>query len=145
MTNTLLDIYSSPHVDEYVSALREECERVYQSNGNKWTKAAVNELHRVDSAIKESMRFSSISLKMLNRVVVHKDGVKIGNTHYPPSVAVAVASGAIHRDPAYVEQRLGEIRANPLSLKVLGGSRCLRCLPLLALPGGAGWRGQCRR
>lgn len=60
ITNTLLDLYSSPRVDDFVEGLREECSRVLAKNGGKWSKAAVNELYRVDSTIKESMRYSSL-------------------------------------------------------------------------------------
>lgn len=101
MTNTLLDLYTSPQSADFVAGLREECERVYKAHDNKWTKNAVNELHRVDSTLKESMRLSGIGFQALLRKVVQKDGVNIGNTHIPGNTIVAVPSGAIHRDPEY--------------------------------------------
>jgi cytochrome P450 len=102
MTNTLLDLYGSPSAEDFVAGLREECERVYKAHDNKWSKAAVNELHRVDSCIKESMRLNGIGLQALSRRVIHPDGVDFGDVHIPNNVTVAVTAGAIHRDPEYV-------------------------------------------
>lgn len=102
ITNTLLDLYSSPKAEDFVSGLREECERVLAENDHKWSKVAVNQLHRVDSTIKESMRMSGIGMIALFRRVVHKDGVQFSDMHVPAGVNMAVASGAIHHDPEYV-------------------------------------------
>lgn len=102
MTGTLLDLYTSPQAEDFVAGLREECERVYEAHDRKWTKAAVNDLHRIDSTIKESMRFTGLGLIALNRKVVDKNGVDFGGKHIPANVTVSVASGAIHRDPEFV-------------------------------------------
>ena len=69
ITNALLDLYSSPKVDEIVAALREECQRVLKQSNGQWNKTAVNELYRVDSTIKESMRVSSLGITGLMRKV----------------------------------------------------------------------------
>lgn len=73
ITNALLDLYSSPKVNEIVSALREECQRVLKQNNGQWNKTAVNELHRIDSTIKESMRVSSLGITGLVRKVCTTD------------------------------------------------------------------------
>jgi cytochrome P450 len=69
ITNVLLDLYGSPRVDEFVAGLREECQRVLALNNGQWSKSAVNDLHRVDSTIKESMRVSNIGLTGVMRKV----------------------------------------------------------------------------
>ena len=69
ISNTILDIYSSPHVEEFVRSLREECSRVYSANNGIWTKDALNDLHRIDSAIRESLRYSSIAAFGIERIV----------------------------------------------------------------------------
>jgi hypothetical protein len=68
ITNTLLDLYSSPRSGEFVAGLREEVESVLAAHGGEWTKGVVNGLHRIDSTIKESMRWSSLSLVGLTRL-----------------------------------------------------------------------------
>lgn len=75
ITNALLDLYSSPRAEEYVAGLREECERVLKQHGGQWNKTAVNELYRIDSTIKESMRFSSLGITGLMRKVRVRESV----------------------------------------------------------------------
>jgi hypothetical protein len=58
MTNTFLDLFHSPDVADFTHELRNECDTVLAAHNNQWTKAALNELVLVDSAIKESMRLS---------------------------------------------------------------------------------------
>lgn len=74
ITNSILDLYSSPHTEEFVEGLQEEVERVLARNGGEFTKVAVNDLLRVDSAIKESMRVSSLGSISVNRTVSHAIG-----------------------------------------------------------------------
>lgn len=75
ITNALLDLYSSPRAEEYIAGLREECERVLKQHGGQWNKTAVNELYRIDSTIKESMRFSSLGITGLMRKVRVRESV----------------------------------------------------------------------
>lgn len=77
VTNTLLDLYASPRKEEFVAGIREEVARVLQANGGKWTKQAVNDLVRVDSAIKESMRLSSFLTIGITREVTKQEGVDL--------------------------------------------------------------------
>ena len=58
ITNTFLDLFHSPDAPAFVEELRKECDRVLAAHNGEWTKAALNELVLVDSAIKESMRLS---------------------------------------------------------------------------------------
>lgn len=69
ITDTLLDMYSHPEAERYVAGLREECERVLTESDGKWSKDAVNKLVRVDSVIRETMRFSSMSDFGMRRMV----------------------------------------------------------------------------
>lgn len=71
MQNLLLDIYGSDPSLGFVEALRQECSSVLQDNGGVWTRAAVEKLKLVDSAIRESMRlhpFGSIGLPRTVRI-----------------------------------------------------------------------------
>jgi len=56
---TLLDIYSSPPSKGFVSGLREEVENLVHKKSGDWTKGDVDNLIRIDSAIKESMRLET--------------------------------------------------------------------------------------
>jgi cytochrome P450 len=58
VTNAFLDLFHSPDAADFVRELRKECDRVLAAHDGKWSKAALNELVLVDSAIKESMRLS---------------------------------------------------------------------------------------
>lgn len=69
ITNVLLDLYTLPDASSVVEGLREECKRVLSAHEGVWSKAAIGELHRVDSTIKESMRLRSFGLIGTNRVV----------------------------------------------------------------------------
>lgn len=60
VTNAVLDIWSSPPSENVVAILGEEAERVYAEHRGEWTKAAIAKLVRLDSAIRESARISSI-------------------------------------------------------------------------------------
>lgn len=100
ITNTLLDLYSSPRTEEFVEGLREEVSRVLAANGGKWTKAIVNDLVRIDSTIKESIRCSSLGIVGLTRMVTSPDGIDLGDgIHVPSGVRVAAPIAGIHRDP----------------------------------------------
>lgn len=68
-TNTILDLYSSHLSEGFVDGLREECDRVLAEFGGAWTKDAVSKLFRVDSTIRESMRFSDFGVVALPRRV----------------------------------------------------------------------------
>lgn len=69
ITNVLLDLCTLPDASSVVEGLREECKRVLSAHEGVWSKAAIGELHRVDSTIKESMRLRSFGLIGTNRVV----------------------------------------------------------------------------
>ena len=97
-TNTILDIYTSPRKDEILASLREECERVLAEYGGVWTKDGVNKLYRIDSALRESLRFQSLGEINIRRMVVNPKGVDLDGTHVPQGVVVVAAAAAIHLD-----------------------------------------------
>lgn len=93
----LLDILSAePNVLE---RLREEAERVYKEEGRQWTKKGLAKLYRMDSAIRESQRFSSFAQTFLHRKVLAKDGI-IGpdGVHYAYGSILSAAWWATSND-----------------------------------------------
>lgn len=116
ITNALLDLYSSPRVEEYVAGLREECERVLKQHGGQWNKTAVNELYRIDSTIKESMRFSSLGITGLMRKVRVRESVcHCYRTPLPTSSEILPP--LLHRSPfAIIDKRKKNRSQNPPAL-----------------------------
>jgi hypothetical protein len=114
ITNTILDLYSSPRAEEFVAGLREECEGLLKENGGQWTREAVNKMVRVDSALRESMRASNFGILALPRRVstvprsitvtdvsqiVAPGGLKLPNgTTIPPGVQTLIPMEPIHQD-----------------------------------------------
>nr|QIW91884.1 P450-1 [Phialomyces arenicola] len=109
MTNTVLDLFGSPDSDDFVAGLREECDRVLKENDGQWTKSALDNLLRVDSTIRESMRYSDLGYIALTRMVVDPQGIDLkaddtdGSSplHIPVGIRVCVPAHAIHRDPSF--------------------------------------------
>ncbi|KAF2216781.1 hypothetical protein CERZMDRAFT_32202, partial [Cercospora zeae-maydis SCOH1-5] len=105
-TNTLLDIYGSPDAENYVAGLREECERVLAEFGGIWTKDAVNKLIRVDSAIRETMRYTSLGDINLRRLITAPNGITLSNgMHIPYGTRVAWSSYDVHQDQERYPER----------------------------------------
>lgn len=71
--SAILDILSSdPSV---LQALREEASRVYEQEGHQWTKQGLQRMYRLDSALRESQRFSAFAQTFLSRKVIVKEGI----------------------------------------------------------------------
>ena len=48
---------------EYIPLLRGEAERALRESGGAWTLETLNNLHRLDSFLKESQRLNSLSFR----------------------------------------------------------------------------------
>ncbi|KAF2635623.1 putative Ent-kaurene oxidase, partial [Massarina eburnea CBS 473.64] len=100
VANTLHDLFSNDPSGATVEDLREECIKVFAEYGGTWTKDAIAKLHLLDSAIKESMRFSSLSILGLTRCIRDPNGITLNNTiHIPPNISLITPIEAIHQDP----------------------------------------------
>ncbi|KAF7321139.1 hypothetical protein HMN09_00202000 [Mycena chlorophos] len=101
-TNALLDIWSAPNAEEIVASLREEAQRVLAEHNGVWSKAAVNKLHRLDSAIRESSRISGVGGTSMARRVRAANGVTLPNgVVVPKNATVGVAMDGLHFDEAF--------------------------------------------
>ncbi len=65
ITQTLYDLATRP---EYIQPLREEIEPLLAAEG--WTKAAMSKMWKLDSFLKESMRYNGISMSMFRSPLV---------------------------------------------------------------------------
>ncbi|KAF7348759.1 hypothetical protein MVEN_01395100 [Mycena venus] len=99
LTSALYDLTTYP---EHILPMREEVERVIAAQG--WTKAALNNMHKIDSFLRESMRFSTSTLH-LRRKVVAKDGFRFSDgTTIPYGSFISVPGKATHHDPANYDE-----------------------------------------
>lgn len=69
ISNAVMDLYSSPDAAEFIDGIRKECTRVLKKHDGEWTKRAINELYRIDSTLRESMRRSDLGWLAVNRMV----------------------------------------------------------------------------
>lgn len=101
-TNTVLDIYSSPDKDEIVAELREEVERVLRESGGEFTKNAINSMYRVDSVIRETMRFSNLGDLGIRRDITAPNGIHLrDNVFLPKGARVIAPTYGIHTDAKF--------------------------------------------
>ncbi|KAI0200206.1 ent-kaurene oxidase [Astrocystis sublimbata] len=98
--NLILDLVSSDPSKCYIEALREECARVFEEAGGSWTFEAINKLKLVDSAIRESIRFTPITSVGLPRTVIHPNGIQLDGfgAKIPYGTTIATPMEAIHFD-----------------------------------------------
>ena len=104
ITNTFLDLFSSPNAPEYYAAIRQEATAVLAAHTGTWTKAAVAQLVKTDSALRETLRHTGLGGRSLVREVVAKAGVTTPDgTHLPHGARIGVAASQIHHDEAHYE------------------------------------------
>jgi cytochrome P450 len=98
--NALLDIFSTRPEQRVVETLREEAARVYNEEGQRWTKNGLARMHHMDSAIRESMRMHNFIIWGAQRKVMAKGGVIAPNgLHLPEGSSISVQAFAAHRSP----------------------------------------------
>ena len=104
IVNTLLNLFSTNPAVDYVPKLREECDSILAADNGVWTKLGLNRMIRIDSAIRESLRFSSLSVAAFERAVAAPDGLDIGNGVIVPKGAhIALPMHMIHEDESRYE------------------------------------------
>lgn len=71
-----LDMLAADGEQHVLESIRDEIRQVAREQpGELWTKAGLARLHRLDSALRESMRLSAFSRTLVNRKVVAREGV----------------------------------------------------------------------
>lgn len=100
LVNGLADIMSPPAGIEVFLELRRETEEVFKAHHGKWSKGAVLQLVKIDSALRESLRTSTFKARGTERIVVADKGVELpGGTYLPKGTKVGVPVLPLHRDP----------------------------------------------
>jgi cytochrome P450 len=87
---------------QYVQALREEAREAYNFGDGAFTTAAIQKLSKLDSFIKETMRFNPISVDAFQRKVLQPFSLPDG-TVVPAGTRLAIAWAAMSRDPEIFE------------------------------------------
>lgn len=98
----VFDVHSSPSSAAIISGLRLECERVSTEDGGLSTKASTDKLFRTDSALRESMRLSDVSVTALPRDIVSIAGLKLDSgVTLPKGTRCVFPTQSIHLDEDY--------------------------------------------
>lgn len=89
---------------EVFAALRREAASVLHGSGGVWNKAAVGRLALMDSALRESLRFSAFKARGVERQVVKRGGVVLPDgTLLPEGTKVGMPITEIHKDPRFYD------------------------------------------
>ncbi|KAF4986043.1 hypothetical protein FDECE_16157 [Fusarium decemcellulare] len=96
MTHSMYDLCARP---EYFEPLRQEITEVLGGGG--WEKTTLNQLHKLDSLLKESQRFNPVFLLTFNRIF-HQPLKLSDGTNLPAGTRIAVPSHAMLQDAAHV-------------------------------------------
>ncbi|KAJ7084985.1 cytochrome P450 [Mycena epipterygia] len=100
LTNALFDLTTYP---SHIAPMREEAEHAVREGG--WTKKAVNDMHKIDSFLRESQRLNASSPVSMLRKVVAKEGFRFSDgTVIPYGSFVGVSGRLVQHDPAIYDQ-----------------------------------------
>ena len=98
-TQLLVDLLSTEPALGYVKALTSEVEAIHHTHNGDWSKSALADMTRTDSALRESMRISGFVVWGIERKVVAKNGVVLPNgTTVPCGANIAVPAWDNHHD-----------------------------------------------
>jgi len=92
--DTMYDLAERPEIHE---ELREEIARVFKEDGDVWRKQGLTKLVKMDSFMRESLRFKPLFAGQLDRIVVKDYKMKDG-TVLPKGTYVTVPSYAMYFD-----------------------------------------------
>ncbi|KAF8435729.1 cytochrome P450 [Boletus edulis BED1] len=96
-TQALFYLAANPH---YILPLREEVEGIVQKEG--WSKGAVGKMRKLDSFLKECLRFEGLLSASLSRKAV-KDFTFSDGTFIPKGTLIAAATVSIHHNKDFYE------------------------------------------
>jgi cytochrome P450 len=101
ITNVIFDLVSSDPSLNYLGQLREEAAAIIAEDNGVWTKRGLGKMHKIDSAIRESLRIRSFLSAGLVRKVTAPGGITTPDGVYCPyGSSVGVAALGIHNDDA---------------------------------------------
>jgi cytochrome P450 len=95
-------LYNLAAMPQYARDLREEAREAFAFGDGAFTTAAIQKLVKLDSFIKETMRFNPIAIDAFQRKALQPFSLPDG-TLIPAGTRIAIAWAAISRDPEYFE------------------------------------------
>lgn len=99
ITNLIFDLVSSDPSLDYMRQLREEAAATLAEDNGVWTKRGLGRMHKIDSAIRESLRIRSFLSTGLIRTVTTPNGLTTPDGVYCPYGSnVGIAALGIHND-----------------------------------------------
>ncbi|KAI1092421.1 cytochrome P450 [Rostrohypoxylon terebratum] len=106
--HTIINICASPDHKRFMEGLEAECKAVaHRYPDGLASDEAIEQLHRVDSAIRESMRFSDANVLSLPRDIVGSKPLDLGNGIIcPPGTRLMYPSQPVHIDPDFWDDPL---------------------------------------
>lgn len=97
MTHAIFDLFSSS--PEHVEELRTEIASVLTRHGGEWSKKAMQQMEKLDSLVRESLRLNMASTFGVPRLVIGKGGfITSSGVHVPRGNIVAVPGKNIARE-----------------------------------------------
>ncbi|KAI2464676.1 cytochrome P450 [Annulohypoxylon bovei var. microspora] len=105
---TVIDVCASPDHKRFMDGMEAECKAVVGRYPEGLASGeAVEQFHRVDSAIRESMRISDVGVATMPRDVVGNKPLDLGNGIIcPPGTRLMYPTQPIHVDPDFWEDPL---------------------------------------
>lgn len=99
ITNAIFDLISTDPSLDHIGQLRAEAAAILAADDGVWTKSGLSKMHKIDSALRESLRVRSFLSAGLARRVTAKDGITTPDgVHCPYGSNVAIAAYGIHND-----------------------------------------------
>ncbi|KAK6442950.1 hypothetical protein LTR95_000828 [Oleoguttula sp. CCFEE 5521] len=104
ITNSILDILSSPHHNEILATLCNEAEAALHGAPKSWSRPDILRLELADSVIRESQRLNRTTGKAMLRRVVAREGLTLPDgTHISNGFYIGLSAEGIHMDPDLYE------------------------------------------
>ena len=99
-TNCLLDLASSDPSLQFFEGIRQESTKVLGENEGRWSKANLAQIHRADSAFRESMRVNNFMNQNITRKIISKQGItnKVEGWHAAQGLYLTVDEDGIQHD-----------------------------------------------
>lgn len=105
ITNVIFDLVSADPSLNYLGQLREEAATVLAEDNGVWTKRGLSKMHKIDSALRDSLRVRSFLSLGLVRLVTAREGVTAPNgTYCPYGSTVAIAAYGVHNDESILPE-----------------------------------------
>ena len=102
ITHAIFDLFSSSQ--ETVNELRREVSSVLAQHGGEWNKRSLQDMHKLDSLVREALRLNMSSTFGVPRLVIGREGfVTRSGIRIPRGNTIAVPGKNIGRDEAFYE------------------------------------------